>query len=325
MATRTNYYVKFIRGTQAAFNALTVKDSNALYFISEDGASTGSLYLGSKLISGGVSGTSELGKIVIENVGDKHILYYDYATGAWVNGSIWDAIGEMTGASSTADGTAGLVPTPKAGQQGLFLRGDGQWAEAVEFNNNNFTKNLSGKVTLLNFEEAASGDILRKSSVGSLEWINEETLFTAVNSKISTLQSMIEQLEGGVVRTIVGSTDEIDVNAEGVDKYIFMVPKTDTSDTNNLYDEYMVVEVDGVKQIEMIGAGLSGNITGYVTTKTFNTTVGNLNTKFDDYVTLNKYNAEVGELSEDMLNNWTKTTIVEQVDFLTDLLSWYQL
>jgi hypothetical protein len=26
-----------------------------------------------------------------------------------------------------------------------------------------------------------------------------------------------------------------------------------------------------------------------------------------------------------MLTNWTKTTLVEQVDFLTDLLSWYQL
>ena len=324
MAIRTADYVKFIRGNQAAFNALNQKDSNTLYFISEDGASTGSLYLGSKLISGGAS-ESQLGSIVIENLGDKQILYFDYASNSWKNGSIYDAIGLMGGASASNDGYSGLVPTPKAGQQGLFLRGDGQWAEAVEFNNSNFTKNLSGKVTLLNFEEAASGDILRKSSVGSLEWVNEETLFTAVNSKISTLQSMIEQLEGGVVRTIVSSTDEIDINAEGVDKYIFMVPKTDTSDTNNLYDEYMVVEVDGVKQIEMIGAGLSGNITGYVTTKTFNTTVGAINSRFNDYVSLNKYNTEVGELSEDMLNNWTKTTIVEQVDFLTDLLSWYQL
>lgn len=324
MAIRTADYVKFIRGNQAAFNALNQKDSNTLYFISEDGASTGSLYLGSKLISGGAS-ESQLGSIVIENLGDKQILYFDYASDSWKNGSIYDAIGPMGGASAGNDGYSGLVPTPKAGQQGLFLRGDGQWAEAVEFNNSNFTKNLSGKVTLLNFEEAASGDILRKSSVGSLEWVNEETLFTAVNSKIFTLQSMIEQLEGGVVRTIVSSTDEIDINAEGVDKYIFMVPKTDTSDTNNLYDEYMVVEVDGVKQIEIIGAGLSGNITGYVTTKTFNTTVGAINSRFNDYVSLNKYNTEVGEFSEDMLNNWTKTTIVEQVDFLTDLLSWYQL
>lgn len=324
MAIRTADYVKFIRGNQAAFNALNQKDSNTLYFISEDGASTGSLYLGSKLISGGAS-ESQLGSIVIENLGDKQILYFDYASNSWKNGSIYDAIGPMGGASETKDGYSGLVPTPKAGKQNLFLRGDGQWAEAVEFNNSNFTKNLSGKVTLLNFEEATPGDILRKSSVGSLEWVNEETLFTAVNSKISTLQSMIEQLEGGVVRTIVNSTDEIDINAEDVDKYIFMIPKTDTSDTNNLYDEYMVVEVDGVKRIEMIGAGLSGNITGYVTTKTFNTTVGTLNSRFNDYVSLNKYNTEVGELSEDMLNNWTKTTIVEQVDFLTDLLSWYQL
>ena len=35
--------------------------------------------------------------------------------------------GEMTGATSTADGESGLVPAPDAGEQALFLRGDGVW------------------------------------------------------------------------------------------------------------------------------------------------------------------------------------------------------
>lgn len=34
----------------------------------------------------------------------------------------------MTGASSSAAGTAGIVPAPASGQQGLFLRGDATWA-----------------------------------------------------------------------------------------------------------------------------------------------------------------------------------------------------
>lgn len=37
---------------------------------------------------------------------------------------------EMTGASSQADGTAGLPPAPEAGDEDKFLRGDGTWAEA---------------------------------------------------------------------------------------------------------------------------------------------------------------------------------------------------
>ena len=34
----------------------------------------------------------------------------------------------MTGATSSAAGTSGLVPAPAAGEQGAYLRGDGTWA-----------------------------------------------------------------------------------------------------------------------------------------------------------------------------------------------------
>lgn len=36
---------------------------------------------------------------------------------------------EMTGASSSSDGTAGLPPAPEAGDEDKFLKGDGKWAE----------------------------------------------------------------------------------------------------------------------------------------------------------------------------------------------------
>ena len=38
---------------------------------------------------------------------------------------------DMVGASSSANGTHGLVPPPASGKQGTFLRGDGTWAEPV--------------------------------------------------------------------------------------------------------------------------------------------------------------------------------------------------
>jgi hypothetical protein len=51
--TELKGYVKFLRGTPAAWADLAVKDSETLYFISDTNGSRGKLYLGSKLISDG--------------------------------------------------------------------------------------------------------------------------------------------------------------------------------------------------------------------------------------------------------------------------------
>lgn len=53
---------------------------------------------------------------------------------------------EMTGATAEKDGTSGTVPAPTAGQENLFLRGDGTWAEAKQdlstyYNNADYTNN----------------------------------------------------------------------------------------------------------------------------------------------------------------------------------------
>lgn len=41
-------------------------------------------------------------------------------------------VSTMTGATADTDGAAGLVPAPKAGQHGKFLRGDGTWADVPQ-------------------------------------------------------------------------------------------------------------------------------------------------------------------------------------------------
>ena len=85
MATTINY-VKFLRGTPAAFEKLSIKDKDTLYFISEPGAKNGLLYLGDK-ISAGRSSTgsisnlsiADLKDVIIDNTGftDGSILMYD--------------------------------------------------------------------------------------------------------------------------------------------------------------------------------------------------------------------------------------------------------
>lgn len=57
---RSGGYVKFVRCVTAAWNSLATKDNDTLYFVYENNAATGSLYLGNRLISGGVSSTFSL-------------------------------------------------------------------------------------------------------------------------------------------------------------------------------------------------------------------------------------------------------------------------
>ena len=356
MARRTEDYVKFIRGSKEAFNLLNNKDSNTLYFISEKDSTTGSLYLGSKLISGESTGISELGNIVIKNIGDSQILYYDYESEAWVNGSIYDLIGTMKGATADTDSTIGLVPVAKAGQQNLFFRGDGIWAvpefevKEVKFDANIFTNNETEEVSLIDFKDAVVGSLLTKGENGSVKWTSKENLLSAVNGEITSLKEQISKFEGGITRTIVGSLDDIKPEEGKSDNFIYMVSNNGAG--NNLYDEYMVINGN----IEQIGANLSGNITGYVKEEVFNTAVGaleesisTLNTKMSgfetavsnlgssfneldtkvselettisnlntNFVTAEKYAAEVGNLNA-VIEKWEKDTIVEQVDLLTN-------
>lgn len=133
-------YVKFRRGTPAAFAALATKDADCLYFISEQNATRGVLYLGDKLISGSITSNislSDLGDILLgENITPNSLLVYDGEEQKWVNkpfseifNDITGSLVQMVGATSTDDGVAGIVPKPLAGDQNKFLRGDATWAE----------------------------------------------------------------------------------------------------------------------------------------------------------------------------------------------------
>jgi hypothetical protein len=127
-------YVKFRRGTPAEYLATTHKDSDTLYFITEQDKSVGYLYLGEKLIAGGETGglvevkLDDLTDVIIktEELKDKSFLIYDTNEKNWVNVELDDLI--FRGATSLSAGGAGLVPAPASGQEKYFLRGDGVWA-----------------------------------------------------------------------------------------------------------------------------------------------------------------------------------------------------
>ena len=140
--TQYGNYVKFIRGTEAAWALIadSQKSSDTLYFISDTGSASGKLYLGAKLISNGslssATSLSQLNDVMIaEGITDQSILVYNDSSKKWENKSLIDiflAINEVfKAASNDSNGAAGLVPAPTAGQQNLFLRGDATWADPV--------------------------------------------------------------------------------------------------------------------------------------------------------------------------------------------------
>lgn len=136
MALDNYNYVKFRRGTPAMFTALAVKDPDSLYFVVEQGATQGKLYLGDVLIASVGSGElNDLEDILLSNnITANSLLIYDGTQEKWVNKPLSEILGSisgfsvMTGATASADGASGLVPQPLAGDEGKFLKGDGTWA-----------------------------------------------------------------------------------------------------------------------------------------------------------------------------------------------------
>lgn len=130
-------YVKFLRGTPAAYEALENKDHDTLYFIAATDATVGKLYLGNILVAGsvtpdGASIIDTLGELVdVKLTGLKTGDVLSYNGTDWVPMSLAGAISGsvMTGATAELPGKEGFVPAPKAGDQGKFLKGDGTWAD----------------------------------------------------------------------------------------------------------------------------------------------------------------------------------------------------
>lgn len=60
----------------------------------------------------------------------------------------------MTGATSTTNGKAGLVPAPAAGKQGQYLRGDGQWLTPP---NTTYSQATADKLGLVKIGYTANG------------------------------------------------------------------------------------------------------------------------------------------------------------------------
>lgn len=193
-------YVKFLRGTPSAYNGLTNKDPNTLYFVSETNSSSGILYLGTKVITsggggpGGATSLSDLSDVFFQGeLKGKSFLVYE--NGHWTNKTaidvVTDIIPKMTGATASSPGSPGIVPGPAAGDHNKYLRGDGTWVTVTGSIGQDTIDKIDKLVTdVANLEEVVAGLDSSKLEirVGNLEKNmveltgNYESLTTSVNT-----------------------------------------------------------------------------------------------------------------------------------------------
>lgn len=274
-------YVKFVRGLTSAFEKLTTKNADTLYFIYDDETSTsGRLYLGDREIvcdggsgGSGVTFLKDLLDVALpvdkSELIDGQVLTYDALTDKWV------------------------ARDPSAVANVLFD------ADQFEINDN-------GEWSLAGFANAPAGSRLTKSSDGKLIWDlpngdNTEELAELVeqlrtdvdgltakfddydtSAEVDTKISEAVAAANHLSYKTVNSIEEIDVSATGADQFIYMVKN------GEVYDEYMIVNGKLEK-------------------------VGDWNVNLDDYAK----KAEVEQIASDLAT--TKQTVLNIVTRVENL------
>lgn len=149
----------------------------------------------------------------------------------------------FTGASSSANGTQGIVPRPMAGDQEKYLRGDGTWAEVQGGGGGSST--LAG-LSDVSLTSLADGDILKYDSQNQ-EWVNGAesggniTDLDFSDMTNNQVQDMMDNLnagasDSGTFTTGANQYDKVEINCGFRPKYVKVILPFSRSDTVAIYD-----------------------------------------------------------------------------------------
>ena len=125
---------------------------------------------------------------------------------------------DMTAATAGAAGKNGLVPAPKAGDQGKFLRGDGTFATPQDTTYKDATQSVAGLMSIAD-----------KKKLDAFSAASDYATTVYVGQQIAAAGHIKKQ----IVESLPAAKD-------AADNVIYMVAKT-TANGDNAYDEYMLV------------------------------------------------------------------------------------
>lgn len=337
-------YVKFQRGSLAAYNNLVTKDENTLYFIYDaNDSSKGSLYLGDRLISSNVGGASitslsELADVITSEAqtGDFLVLNSE---------GKWAAVG-ATAVAATIVEAGGLSAEIKI--------------DNAEFKFNAVNSNLE----LNGYAEASVGMIPIKSSTG-IAWQNAPIDLSSrvgtLETNVSSIQDKLVGIDGTISQAInsaIANSNHLtytvveSLDAATAINTIYLHTNNSSSDNNNLFDEFMIVN----GQLEKIGS-FTSDLSGYATTTALSAldsrvqTLETLSANFvsvtavsaleerinsnttaiaaidvSSYVKTTTFNAVVGNIEQ--LNNYTTTAnsnVVESIIDIYQRITWQDI
>lgn len=243
MANNYNF-VKFLRGSQAAYDRLASPDINTLYFIYDEESSeeqpSGKLYLGRYLINDSNLSSIALGDLADTDIGTltgTEILRYNSTLQKWQPVLASDLLAELdieAGAAvvnsgitkeageTDADALDRAVLTKKEGDLAIvdgtvYVYDDGNWLKIVDSSVTDIG-NLADRVSAL---ETALDDVYTKNETDS-----------AIASAVAATNHL--------TYTTVGSLENLDPTATSSQNKIFLVAKNPGS-LNDGYDEYMAI------------------------------------------------------------------------------------
>lgn len=220
-----NNYVKFMRGSLAAYEALATKDEDTLYFIKISDGET-RLYWGNRLISDGEVPTEikkALNDLTDVNIPEGTVLTDGMFLGYNTETSQWEpktqtevTVNPMIGATSEKAGSAGLVPAPAAGYENRVLTGDGNWTQLNIPN----TSELETKVSTLIGTDT-------NKSVRGIAAEEVATIVAGADESYDTLKEISDWIKGHpnnvgeinseitTIKELIGYSERIEENESG--------------------------------------------------------------------------------------------------------------
>ena len=322
-------FVKFLRGSQAAYDRLSIKDLDTLYFIydSTNSEASGKLYLGETLIGGtgssiGATTLNGLSDVDLTDLADGALLQYDYPANKWI--AVQPSEVGISGSSSISVNAGTLADGETIAQAQNRLNNNPSEGDIVIISGNPYIYDGS------QWRSLDSADLNDQITGLNTRVGNLETNMLAVDGKIAAAVANAGHLTYQKVQDLQEIEDAISnagADLTAISNTIYLVPNNGSA--SNLYDEYMVI--DGATEI--VG-NFQPVLSDYVTTSTFNTTVNNLtdqinslSTNLNDYLTINRFETEVGNLN-DLLTATGKvsTTVIDElIETKEDITNIYEM